>query len=230
MQFKDIARRVAAKCDDAEQTYVTEDYVLGFAQDAYEWLYNKLKLTGSQFDEAVVVLPSVQGGTPDLNALQAVGQPLASLVNPRIVRWKLPGTDTTYFTRADGPLDYVRDVAPGIPQLDSWAWIRYSLKLSNFSTPLDLEVSGDFLFDPLTSGDSPIQISLTANRVFSCKLASEVGKARGNDKWAQTYAVDADDALDDLLAAMTKANQSKTERVGRISRSAGNVARVLNNH
>lgn len=218
MRFRDIIRRVQAKCDDLDGTYVTDDYVMAFAGDAYDWIYGKLRLADSDFDEQVVVLPNVAAGTPDLNGFQGDQQPLATLVQPTMVRWKLAGQPVVNWCRADGPLDYVRDIQPGIPALDSWAWIKYSLKLSNTSAALDLEVTGDFLFDPLTDGESQVQISLAANRCFACKIASEIGKARGNDKWVKTYEADAIDALDDLAIAMTKADQAKTARVGRMSR------------
>jgi hypothetical protein len=39
MQFGDIARRVAAMCDDPDQTYLTNDYILGLAPVPYDWLY-----------------------------------------------------------------------------------------------------------------------------------------------------------------------------------------------
>lgn len=218
MRLGDIVKRVQAKCDDQDGTYVTDDYVMGFCQDAYEWMYGKLRLTPSDFDEQIVIIPGVQAGIPDLNAYQADGQPLASLVQPRKIRWKLAGTDTPNWQRADGPLDYVRDIDPGVAALNSWAWIKYSIKLSNFSVSLDLEVSGEFLFDPLLNNESQIQISIAANRVFSCQIAAEIGKARGNDKWVTTYSADALDALDDLAIAMTKAEQAKTHRLGRMNR------------
>jgi hypothetical protein len=230
MQLLDIIARVQSKCDDPDGTYLTSDYVMGFAQDAYEWLYDKMLTADSDFDQQVVILPAVAAGSPDLTQYQASGQPLATLVQPRMIRWRLPGQDATFFRRADGPLDYVRDMPAGIPQLDSWAWMRFSVKLSNFSTALDLEVSGDFLFDTLTSPDSQLQISINANRVLACKIASEVGKARGNDKWVTIYGADADDAFDDLMLAMTRAKQAKTHRVGRISRSTGNTNKLSTSH
>lgn len=218
MQLGDICRRVQAKCDDLDATYVTDDYVLAFANEAYEWIYGKLRLTDADFDEQVVILPAVLAGIPNLDSFQVTGGPLASLVQPRMVRWKLAGTPVTNWQRADGPLDFIRDIQPGIATLDSWAWLRYSLKLSNFNAALDLEVSGNFLFDPLTDDSSNVQMSIAANRVFACQIASEIGKARGNDKWVKTYAADAIDALDDLSIAMTKADQAKTARVARMNR------------
>lgn len=223
MQLSDISARVRAKCDDPDGTYITDELILGLANDVYDWLFAKMKLTNSSFDDLIVILPAVPAGSPNLDSYQASAQPLETLIRPRMLRWRLPGTDATFFRRADGPLDYVRDIQNGIPAIDSWTWERYSIGLSNFSTALDIEISGEFLFDPLTGPDSAIQISRTANRVLSCKIAAEVGKARGNDKWATTYEADALDALDDLDIALTKENQGKTARVGRISRVAGRV-------
>jgi hypothetical protein len=207
--------------DDQEGTYITPEYVMSFANLAYKWIYGKLRLTGTDFDEQVVLLPGVQAGIPDLSAFQADGQPLAVLVQPRMIRWKLAGQPITLWCRADGPLDFVRDIQPGIPALDSWAWIKYSIKLSSFSASLDLEVSGDFLFDPLTDPDSQLQISIACDLAFSCKIASLIGKARGNDKWKVDYNADAIDALDDLSIAMVKADQAKTSRVARMNRRGG---------
>lgn len=219
MQFQDIVSRVQFKCDDIDGTYITSEYCQAGAQDVYEWLYNKLRLVDSSFDTVVVVLPAVPAGTPDLTSYQAAGNPLATLVQPRMIRWRIPGQPDTQWRKADGPLDFQRDMPDGIPQLDSWAWIRYVVKLSKFSTALDLEISGEFLFDPLTSTDNQIEIANNSNRTFACKLASEIGKARGNQKWETTYGADADEALEDLEIAMVKANQAKTNRLGRMSRS-----------
>jgi len=218
MQLIDIATRVRAKCDDPDGTYITDDMVLGHANDVQDWLFGKMRLTNSDFDEEIVVVPSVTAGSPNLDQYQVTGNALAGMVRPRMIRWKIPGTDATFFRRADGPVDFPRDIQGGIPMLDSWSWIRYSVKLSNFSTALDLEITGEFLFDPFTDINNQIQISVIANRVFSCKIAAEIGKARGNDKWVTMYEADATDALDDLEIAITKENQGKTARVGRISR------------
>lgn len=221
LRVRDIVARVAAKADDPDQTYVTPEYVMNFVPDTMDWLFGKLRLTDNQFDEVIVVLPSVDAGTPNLDAFQIEGQPLENMVRPRFVRWRLPGQSDLYWQKAEGPLDFPRDLQPGGAYLDSWAFIRYSIKLANFSTALDVEVTGDFLFDALTGPDSQVVISLAANRVLTCKLASEVGKARGNDKWVATYGADADDALDDLMIAMNKENLAKTSRLGRINRRNG---------
>ncbi len=91
MLVSDIVSRVAALLDDGEQTYCTDDWVLGFAQNEYEVLFNKLRLCGTEFDDVVIELPNVAAGTPDLSAFMASGQPLATLVQPRMIEWKPAG-------------------------------------------------------------------------------------------------------------------------------------------
>jgi hypothetical protein len=227
MQLFDIISRVQFLTDDLDGTYVTQEYCAAGAQNVYDWLYQKLIKGGHDFETSIVELPAVSAGSPDLSQYQATGQPLDTLVLPRYIRWKLPGQDKTFYRLADGPLDNPRDIEP-IPYLDSWSWTRSNIRVSQFSTALDLEITGDFMFDPLSSPESHLTISRLANNAFTYKLASEVGKARGNDKWKVDYAAAADEAIDDILLQMTKANQGKYERVGRMSRARSPRGPILN--
>src|SRR5438270_70379 len=110
MNAQDIVKRVQAKCDDPDGTYITPDYVMVFMQDEYERIANKLRTIDDSFDEQVVELPTVAPGTTDLNAYQAAGKALDGLVTPRRVEWKLAGQLPIYYRDAEGPLDKVRDV------------------------------------------------------------------------------------------------------------------------
>jgi hypothetical protein len=225
LKLRDIVKRVQFMLDDPDGTYVDEDYILGFTPNAYEWLFNKLSLTGSQFSEQIVILPAVTAGTPNLSAFQEDDKPLAALVQPTMLRWRLPGQDSVYFRRVDGPLDYPRDIPDGMPLLDSWAWVHYSILLSKFSTDIDIEVTGKFMFDPLTSMEDKVTISMNANLAFSCRLAAAVAKARTMPTLKQDYSADADDALDDLMIALTRARQAVLHRFGSTRRPGGNSSR-----
>lgn len=218
MLVSDIVSRVAALLDDPEQSYCTDDWILGFAQNEYEALYNKLKLCGTDFDDIVIELPNVAAGTPDLSAFLAPGAPLEFLVTPRMLEWKLAGAQPSSYRRADGPLDQIRDLDQGIVALDSWSWTRRILKLSAFNAPLDLRLTGDFLFDPLNSPDSKMEYMPTANPVLVFMIAATAGDVRGNDKWSAKYRARADEAFDDLAIALTKGNLPMTRRLQRICR------------
>lgn len=217
MTLDDIIKRVQAKLDDIDGTYVTPEYVEAFAQGEYEKLFNKLRLSDHSFDQIIVEIPNVAATTPNLDTYQATGQILSTMVRPRSIEWKLAGQLPTQYREADGPLDQVRDLPAGIPQLDSWAWMRRSIKLSNFSTNLDLRIIGEFLFNPLSDPSSSIDIDITANEVLASMVAAAIAKARGNATWVQQYTADAVDAFDDLFIALVREDQGKTRRVGRMS-------------
>ncbi|HEV7674380.1 MAG TPA: hypothetical protein VGQ12_07610 [Candidatus Angelobacter sp.] len=217
--LSDIISRVQFMLDDPEGTGDGDpDYITGFAQNQYDRLYNKLRANGHNFDQVTIELPAVAAGIPDLGVYQAPGAVLALMVQPRMVEWKLPGQDASNYLEASGPLDKLPDIVAGIPQLSAWAWIRRKLQVSRFSTALDLRVTGDFLFDPLTDGNSPIEIEITANPVLSYLMVRAVAKARGRRQLVVDYEEEEKETFDDLNIALTKANLSKNRRVGRMSR------------
>lgn len=218
MNLSDITSRVQALHDDQEGTYCTPELVASHAQQQYEVLFNRLYLSDSQFDEQVIEIPGVAAGTTDLSAFLKPGQPLEFLVTPRTVEWRFPGLDATNYRVARGPLDAVRDVAAGMPSLDSWAWIRRNLFLSQFGVALDLRITGTTLFDPLTDQNSLIQMDITANAVLAYMIAKAIAQAHGMPTLIKEYRQESDDAFDDLFIAKVKADQSRTRRVARISR------------
>lgn len=227
MNVSDVISRVQAKCDDADGTYVTDDMVLSLLPEAYDWIFNKLELADSQFDQGIVVLPAVPAGSPDLSVYQADGQPLANLLQPRMLRWRLAGQGDLLWRRANGPLAVPRDLNDGgYPALDSWAWSSYNVLLSKFSADLDIEVTGDFIPNALTGPDSQVLLGKNITRALSCKLAAEVGKRRGNQQWVTLYSADADEAIDDVTIAMVKARQALPARVGRMNRMGNGISQL----
>lgn len=206
--------------DDDDGTYTTDAKIAGHAQQQYELLQNALEAaTNSQFDEQVIEVTNVKAGTPNLDALMAKGQPLENIISPRIIEWKLPGLDPTNYREAAGPLDAVRDVAAGLPSLDSWAWIRRSIKLSNFAINLDLRITATSLFDPLMEQDTVIEMERKAVPVLAIMVALAIAKSRGMPTMVATYTQDLADAFDDLVIGLVKADQSKNRRVARICRA-----------
>ena len=220
MTLGDLTPRIQALCDDPDGTYITPEYISNHAQQQYERLVNRLRAeTGSEFDYNIALLPNVTQGLPNLSQYQQTGQPLASLITPSIIEWKLPGQNDTYYRRANGPLDYPQDLPDaGIPALDSWAWIRRNVLVSKTSTALDLRITGQFLFDPLLDQDSAIELDLTCNVVIVYMIALAIAKARGNPAWVVSYQADTDETFDDLKIALVKADQGKTRRVARMMR------------
>lgn len=223
----DVIRRVQFKCDDPDGTYVDDSYVEGFMPDALDWLYNELRLTDDQFCSATLQLPGIAAGLPNLDDFQKDGGLLFYLNTPRMIRWKLPGLDPTYYRRADGPLDYPRDMPAGMTVLDSWAWKQDSIKLSLYAVSMDLEVSGEFLFDPTTNDESTIKIQKNITAALVSRVAYAIAVARNVVTWVATYGKEADDHIDDIKLLFVKQQQGKTARVGRISRATGSATRLI---
>jgi hypothetical protein len=222
MNVIQLIRSVQAKLDDPDGTYITPDYVLSFVEDTYEELANSLRLTDSDFDERVLELPGVQAGLPDLSSYAQPGKPLEELLTPRMLEWKLPGQGANFYRAAAGPLDKLPDVPdPGIPQITAWTFLGRVIQITKTSTALDLRITGDFLPDPLVSGDDQSQLPVNANAPFKTKVALAIAKARGMDKLMKSLSDDLTDQLDDVEVALTKMQQSGSRRLGRLNRRQG---------
>jgi hypothetical protein len=231
MRLSDIVPKIQALLDDPDGTYIDDNYVASHAQLQYEALYNKIYNTGSQSVEQSIELLAIAASTADLSAYQATGQSLATLVTPTVVEWKLSGQDKSFYRYADGPLDKVRDIpVPGLANLDCWAWIRRNIQLSLFNTALDIRVTGKFLFSPLTSTDVSIDLLGTGDLALAYMIALSIAEARGNPGWIQRYEVKSQDAIDEFLIALTKAEQSKTRRFGRLNRRSSTTGNTINIH
>lgn len=218
MKLGSIVKRVQAKLSDPEGTYADDDYVLGFCQDGYEWLYNKLILCGYKFADWEVELPNITAGLPNLDQYMEEGQPLYGLVNPKTLEWKLAGANPTLYQLADGPLDFVRDLLPGANAIDSWAFNHDSILLSNFACNLDLRISGEFTLDPLVDLSSRIETPRTAASALVFIISAMCAIERGNPSWVQTYTAAADEAIDDISIKLVKDTQGTPRRLGRINR------------
>lgn len=217
MNVNKVVTTVQSLCDDPDGTYIDFDYLLPLLDLNYGLVFNKLN-TGFDFDSQVVELPNIAAGTPDLSALNVAGKPLEFLIYPDTLEYKLSGQDATFYRPVGPPLEKPRDIVPGIPYLDSWAFRGGVIFLSRFSAQLDLRLQGEFLFPPLTTGADEIRISKDIGGCLALKTAASVGKARGNPGWITEYTKDYEAAFDDVNIKMAKWQQRQTHRLGAMSR------------
>lgn len=215
--LNDVTTRVQALLDDVAATYTTPEFLNPLINQKYEELYNRLRLTGADFDETVTTLTAVPANTSTLSSYQATGQPLALLVQPTMLEWKLTGVDPTNYLEADY-LEKVRDVIAG-PLVDSWEWRQNIINLTPATIITDLRITGHSLLAPLNDPSSAIAIAQNMTHVLAYMTASLVGKVRGNEQWAKDYQDDADRCYDDLAQLLSRAELRKVYRVARASRS-----------
>jgi hypothetical protein len=218
MDVNQISATVRSLVEDPNGDYADAAYLQEPLTLCYIELANRLRLCNPDFDEFTVELPNVVAGTPDLSAFQATGQPLAFLIEPIRIEWKLPGQDATYYQPAE-KLSKIRDIlAPGISAVDCWTWTHLTIFLSRFNVNIDIRVTGEFMLPPLSQGTDAALIGLNALPAMAYSIATVIAMKRGNQQWVTNYGMKADENFDTLNIGMCKGRQGKTERVGRIDR------------
>jgi hypothetical protein len=218
MDVNTINATVRALVEDPNGDYADDPYLQPLLTLCYTEISNRLRLCNPDFDEYTVELPNVPAGTPDLSAFQATGQPLAFLIEPIRIEWKLPGQDPTYYAGAE-KLNKIRDILiPGISAIDCWTWTHLTIFLSRFNVNLDIRVTGEFMFPPLSTGADTALIGLNALPAMSYAIATTIAMKRGNQQWVSNYGAKADENFDTLNISMCKGRQGKTERAGRMDR------------
>lgn len=218
MDVATIDTTVRSLLEDQNADYADDPYLQGPLTLCYTELANKLRLCNPDFDEFTVELPNVLAGTPDLSGFSTTGQPLNFLIEPIRIEWKLPGQDATFYRSAE-KLSKVRDLmAPGISAIDCWSWTHLAIFLSRFNVNLDIRVTGEFMFPPLSTGSDQALIGLNALPAMAYAIATVIAMKRGNQQWVTNYGAKTDENFDTLNIGMCKGRQGKTERVGRMDR------------
>jgi hypothetical protein len=216
MLYSDLKARIRTLVDDPDGEVNTDDYLEAKVALSYDDLYNELRMTGAQFDQSVVELINVKAGVADLGDYFASGKPLETLLNPEIFEWKLTGLDPTNYVEAR-LVNKVPDVQPN-QFIESWEWRKGNIYLTPVTTAVDIRIRGEFLFSALKADADPIQAGINVGNVIAYWTASLIGIVRGNPQWEKSYQLKGDRTLDNIAIMLTKADQKKIVRVGRVSR------------
>jgi hypothetical protein len=216
MDLSTVKSRVRSLVDDADASYATDTFLLPLINQKYEELYNRLLSTGAEFERKVVELFNVPAQTANLAAYSLAGQPLELLVQPLQLEWKQAGLDPTNYKIAS-LVDQVEDLIPG-QFVDDWEWRAGTLYLTPSTLAMDLRIRGDFLFAALNTDTDVVAVSRNFGHALAYGTAALVGAVRGNQAWAQAYTLLQDNALDDIMQYLTRKDQGKIRRVGRMSR------------
>jgi hypothetical protein len=216
MLYSDLKARIRSLVEDDGAEFSTDDYLQPKVAMAYDDLYNKLRMTGAQFDESVVELTNVKAGLSDLGDYFASGKELELLLNPKIFEWKLTGQDATNYTEAR-LVSKVPDVQAG-QFITSFEWRKGNIYFTPITAAVDIRIRGEFLFSALKEDANPIQAGINVGHVLVYWAASLIGIVRGNPQWEKSYQFKGDVAFDDIAIMLTKADQAKVQRVGRTSR------------
>lgn len=223
MLYSDLKTRIRDLVEDSAAEFATDDYLQNKVAMSYDDLYNKLRMTGAQFDESVVELINVPAGISDLGAYFASGKELELLLNPvhNGFDWKLTGLDVTNYQPV-ALVQKIPDVLPG-QLITSYEWRKGNLYFTPVTAAVDIRIRGEFLFSALKEDANPIQAGINVGNVLTYWVSALIGIARGNPQWEKSYQFKGDLAFDDIAIMLTKANQAKVQRVARMSRRRSRI-------
>jgi len=216
MDYTTLKSRIRDLVDDPAAEYTSDDYLQNKVAQVYDDLYDKLRMTGAQFDEQVLELLNVPAGTSDLSNYGLSGKPLELLLNPKIFEYKLAGLDPTNYVEAR-LTDRLRDVQAN-RFIESWEWRRGVIYFTPPSVAVDIRIRGEFLFSALSSDSDIILAGKNVGACLAYWTASLIGIVRGNPQWERSYQAKGDEAFDNLALMLVKSDQPKVRRVGRMSR------------
>lgn len=216
MLYSDLKARIQDLVDDPGGEFCTAEYMQAKVAQTYDDLYNKLRMTGAQFDESVVELTNIKAGTSDLGDYFAPGKELEMLLNPSIFEWKLTGLDSTNYVEAR-LVGKIPDVQPN-QYIGAYEWRKGNIYFTPVTAAVDIRIRGEFLFSALKEDANPIEAGKNVGNVLTYWTCALIGIVRGNPQWEKSYQFKGDLAFDDIAIMLTKADQGKILRVGRMSR------------
>lgn len=216
MDLTTLKSRIRALVDDPDATYATDAFLLPLINQKYEELYNRMLSTGAEFERKAVELFNVAAQTQDLSAYSLAAQPLELMVQPLSLEWKMAGLDNTNYKTAS-LVDKVRDVTPD-QFISEWEFRSGIIYFTPCVLALDLRIRGDFLFSSLVSEGDQVTAGKNFGHALAYGCAALIGLVRGNQAWVQAYTMIQDNAIDDVMQYLTRKDQAKVRRVGRISR------------
>ena len=216
MDFGTLKSRIRSLVDDPDASYATDGFLLPLINQKYEELYNRMLSTGAEFERRVVEIFNVPAQTTNLSAYALAGQPLELMMQPLQFEWKQAGLDPTNY-RIAALTDRVADVVPD-QFIQNWEWRSGAIYFTPCTLAVDIRLRGDFLFAALSTDSDVIAVTKNFGHALAYGTAALVGAVRGNQAWAQAYTLLQDNALDDVMQYLTRKDQAKVRRLGRMSR------------
>ncbi len=233
MSVATIIRRVQVEFDDRDGSWCDQDYILDFLSIANEDVENELEDLDLSYETNVVVLPAVPAGTTDLSGYQAEGQPLANMVEPTALEWRLVG-DTDLNWRPIPSQDKVTDVltpTPGQPSategIASYEWRGGIIIISPSSVDTDIRVRDEELPAVLNSDSTQYVKGMENVLVYKACIHIAADRGGGLAKKVPYFQGLYDNAFTAVSDKMVKQEQVTPRRAaGRRSQQGGPLWRA----
>ena len=86
----EVIKRVQDLMDDPGGRFFTKEYVLTAVNQVSDEFNVKLQMIGLKYLDVVAVITPFAANTANFNAYQVAGQPLANMMLPKFIEWRLP--------------------------------------------------------------------------------------------------------------------------------------------
>lgn len=211
--------------------FCTDEYLTPKINTAYGAQLTQLEADAdSSFDERLRDIPAVPLGTTNLGIYQADQMPggnqkgpLAGLITPITVEWKIQGQPDDCYVEAGrtGKLPNVSPAAPIAPYRMQWELREGIIYLTPLTYPADMRVRGEFALYPLVQDKDKLQVHPRMYIATAFATAAIIGAERNNQNWINSYKPEADAVLEDIENILIKAEQGTVTRIGRLGGHRG---------
>jgi hypothetical protein len=209
-----VKARVRNLLDDPQGSYLTDDFIVPLINEVYADANSQLASTQSSYDIAVVEVPGIQPGTPNMSGFQAAGGPIAHLAaQPLRIDWKVAGNDPSYYQLVTN-YGVLPDLQPQ-QGMAGWEYRANVIWLTPSSIAVDLRIRGEFGFPPLSQDDDVLLSHPRIGYVVAYGTAALIAVVRGNPGWTAAYTASATAGMDEIMEQLVRMEQGQVRRIGR---------------
>jgi hypothetical protein len=201
----DVVQSTATLLDDPSQSTFDMDYIVPFLNLNWDSLVVTLAMLGLQYTEEEAIV-QINAGTTSLSSLLISGGPLAALMEPKRMDWKLVGDDDTMYTPVE-MVEELDDYPQGTIGVEEFSWKGGNLFLTPSAQPVVLRIR--YTAMSVTLVDPTDNMIRGAGHILAFYTAGLIWDIRGNARLATSMTTRGDNALEDFCAMSTMRSQTK---------------------
>lgn len=207
-----LLTKVQSLVEDPTGQWCTKPYMLATVALAWDDLSTELSMLDLGYDEDIAVIENVPANLTDLSPYQAQGQPLANIMRPKLLEWKLPtDPDTSYDDAA--PVDRLPDRDPGAQGIAAYTFRKQIIQITPSSVPVTIRVTSVVM--NVTLIDDNDTVIAGCQSILAYRVSEKINARRGNPQLAGENKTDGDAAMGTFELLCVRLGQRKVRRFGR---------------
>jgi hypothetical protein len=173
----DVARRTAALLDNANQSRITQAYLMPYIDQEFGELDNELEALNAPYVLEQVVLAGVAPGTSSLASYMQPGGQLADMKVPSDIWWKQAGQPDIQYSQSTGPVGRLDFTTPDNIGAWQWTFLGGMLAVTPSGGAVDLQVTYQKLSTNIV--DPQTGVILGTASLLAVRVAFFVATLRG---------------------------------------------------